>query len=97
MITIINAVPLKTWHVIVFPILILLVGLIVGFFLARLFFKKYLEKNPPVNEQMIRVMMQQMGRTPSERQVRQVMASMNQHKPENTKKEKKKKEKKVKE
>lgn len=44
MITIINAVTLKTWHVIVFPILILLVGLIVGFFLARLFFKKYLEK-----------------------------------------------------
>ncbi|MGI6787760.1 MAG: YneF family protein [Acholeplasmataceae bacterium] len=82
------------WMLIVFPILILLVGLIVGFFLARLLFKKYLEKNPPVNEQMIRVMMQQMGRTPSERQVRQVMASMNQAKTEPKKKDKKKKEKK---
>ncbi|MGI6782236.1 MAG: YneF family protein [Acholeplasmataceae bacterium] len=90
-------VTMKLWMVIVFPILILLVGLIVGFFLARLFFKKYLEKNPPVNEQMIRVMMQQMGRTPSERQVRQVMASMNQAKTEPAKKDKKKKkEKKVK-
>ena len=81
------------WMLIVFPILILLVGLIVGFFLARLLFKKYLEKNPPVNEQMIRVMMQQMGRTPSERQVRQVMASMNQAKTEPKKKDKKRKKK----
>ncbi len=29
---------------------------------------------------MIRVMMQQMGRTPSEKQVRQIMAQMNQAK-----------------
>ncbi len=55
----------------------LIVGLVVGFFAARTFFKKHLEKNPPVNENMIRAMMQQMGRTPSEKQVRQVMASMN--------------------
>ena len=75
-------VTMKLWMVIVFPILILIVGLVVGFFLARWFFNRYLAKNPPVNEQMIRVMMQQMGRTPSERQVRQVMASMNQAKTE---------------
>lgn len=55
----------------------LLVGLIIGFFAARTFFKRYLKKNPPVNENMIRAMMSQMGRTPSEKQVRQVMASMN--------------------
>ena len=58
----------------------LLVGGIVGFFVSRHFFTKYLEKNPPVNEKMIRAMMQQMGRTPSEKQVRQIMASMNQNK-----------------
>lgn len=58
----------------------LLVGGIVGFFVSRHFFTKYLEKNPPVNEKMIRAMMQQMGRTPSEKQVRQIMASMNQAK-----------------
>lgn len=58
----------------------LLVGGIVGFFISRHFFQKYLEKNPPVNEKMIRAMMQQMGRTPSEKQVRQIMASMNQAK-----------------
>ena len=58
----------------------LLVGGIVGFFVSRHFFTKYLEKNPPVNEKMIREMMRQMGRTPSENQVRQILASMNQAK-----------------
>lgn len=68
------------WLEIVLPIVTLLVGAIVGFFLAKSYFKKYLEKNPPINEQMIRAMMSQMGRTPSEKQVRQVMASMKQAK-----------------
>lgn len=52
-------------------------GLIIGFIVARVLFKRHLEKNPPVNENMIRAMMSQMGRTPSEKQVRQVMSSMN--------------------
>ncbi len=73
-------VTMKVWLVIVFPILILVVGGAVGFFLARNYFKKYLEKNPPINENMIRAMMSQMGRKPSEKQVRQVMQSMNQAK-----------------
>lgn len=59
---------------------VLLAGGAIGFFVSRHVFTKYLEKNPPVNEKMIRVMMQQMGRTPSEKQVRQIMASMNQQK-----------------
>ena len=52
-------------------------GGIGGFIVARKVFKSYLEKNPPINENMIRAMMSQMGRTPSEKQVRNVMASMN--------------------
>jgi len=55
----------------------LIVGLIIGFFVARKVFTRYLEKNPPINENMVRAMMSQMGRTPSEKQVRQVMNSMN--------------------
>ena len=58
----------------------LAVGGVVGFFVSRHFFTKYLEKNPPVNEKMIREMMRQMGRTPSEKQVRQILSSMNQAK-----------------
>jgi len=73
-------VELQLWIVIVVPVVLLLGGGVAGFFISRNVFKKYLEKNPPVNENMIRAMMSQMGRTPSEKQVRQVMASMKQAK-----------------
>ena len=52
-------------------------GGIAGFFLARYFLKKQIEKNPPINEKMIRVMFKQMGRNPSEKQVREIMRNMN--------------------
>ena len=56
----------------------LVVGLIAGFFGARYYFKQQLEKNPPINEKMIRVMFAQMGRTPSEKQIREIMRNMKQ-------------------
>ena len=65
------------WLQITLPILALIIGLIAGFYLSQRYFKKYLRENPPVNENMIRAMMMQMGRKPSEKQVRQVMQSMN--------------------
>lgn len=71
---------IQWWALLLILIGTLLVGGIIGFFVSRKIFTKYLEKNPPVNEKMIRVMLQQMGRTPSEKQVRQIMASMNQAK-----------------
>ena len=55
----------------------LVAGLVIGFFLARFFMKKYLKDNPPINEKMIKIMMQQMGRTPSQKQVNQMMKAMN--------------------
>ena len=58
----------------------LVVGLIAGFFGARYYFKQQLEKNPPINEKVIRAMFKQMGRTPSEKQVREVMRSVNSNK-----------------
>ena len=45
---------------------VLLVGGIAGFFLARYLLKKEIQKNPPINEKMIRAMFAQMGRTPSD-------------------------------
>lgn len=54
-----------------------LAGGILGFFLSRWWFKKELQKNPPVNEKMIRVMFAQMGRTPSEKQIREIMRNVN--------------------
>lgn len=55
----------------------LVVGLVIGFFASRAFMKKYLKKNPPINEKMIKIMMQQMGRTPSQKQINQMMKAMN--------------------
>jgi uncharacterized protein YneF (UPF0154 family) len=65
---------------IVWLLLSLLGGAAIGFFIARAWFKRYLEKNPPVNENMIKEMMRQMGRTPSQKQVNQILNSMNQYK-----------------
>ena len=55
----------------------IIVGGIAGFFIARNYMQKYLKKNPPINEQMIKMMMSQMGRTPSQKQVNQMMKAMN--------------------
>ncbi len=71
---------MDTWLIIVLIVAALLVGAIIGFFLSQRYFKKYLRENPPVSENMIRAMMMQMGRKPSEKQVRQVMQSMDQAK-----------------
>lgn len=58
----------------------ILIGAVIGFFLTKRYFDKQLKENPPVNEKMIRAMFMQMGRKPSEKQIRQVMNSMNQNK-----------------
>ncbi|MBR5370284.1 MAG: YneF family protein [Bacilli bacterium] len=54
----------------------LLIGAVIGFFLARLFMKNYLKKNPPINEDMIKALMSQMGRKPNQKQINQMMKSM---------------------
>ena len=61
-------------------ILALIGGAVIGFLVARYFMKKQIEKNPPINEKMIRVMFQQMGRSPSEKQVREIMRNVNNQK-----------------
>ena len=58
-----------------------LIAVAIGtFFITRKIFANQLKKNPPINEKMIRAMMTQMGRTPSEKQVRAVMKSMEENK-----------------
>ena len=61
-------------------LIVLVVGIIAGFLIARFVTKKMLEKNPPINEKMIEAMMSGMGRKPSQKQVKQVMAQMNRYK-----------------
>ncbi len=61
---------------IIFPIMFTLVGGVIGFFVTRKLIKKELQKNPPINEKMIRAMFLSMGRKPSESQIKSVMRSM---------------------
>lgn len=62
-------------------VLFTLVGLVIGGFLGFYFTKKKFEKelreNPPINEKMIRAMFLQMGRKPSEAQIKQIMKAVN--------------------
>lgn len=55
---------------------VFIAGAIAGFFLAKHFMQKFLKKNPPINEEMIKALMTQMGRTPSQKQVNQMMKQM---------------------
>lgn len=61
-------------EVIVTLIIGLIVGGIIGFLIARKQFIKYQKENPPINEKMIRDLYAQMGRKPSEKQIRQILA-----------------------
>lgn len=67
---------LEIWQFIILILLVILATAIVTFIVVRKIFAKQLKKNPPINENMIRAMFAQMGRTPSEKQVRAVMKSM---------------------
>ncbi|WP_214874481.1 YneF family protein [Exiguobacterium sp. CH10] len=51
-------------------------GIAIGFFIARKYMMNYLEQNPPINEDMIRTLMMQMGQKPSQKKVNQVMRAM---------------------
>ena len=54
------------------------IGAVISFFLTKKSFEKQLKENPPINEKMIRAMYSQMGRKPSEAQIRAIMKSMGQ-------------------
>ena len=71
---------IEIWQFILFLVLALAGGGVAGFFIARYIFQKQIRENPPVNEKMIRAMFRSMGRTPSEKQVREIMRSMNSNK-----------------
>lgn len=55
----------------------LVAGVALGFFIARKYMMSYLKKNPPINEQMLRTLMMQMGQKPSQKKINQMMRSMN--------------------
>ncbi len=66
-----------TWLAILLIVVALIGGLALGFFLARKYMMDYLKKNPPINEEMLRMMMMQMGQKPSQKKINQMMTMMN--------------------
>ena len=58
-------------------VIALIAGVALGFFIARKYMMDYLKKNPPINEQMIKMMMTQMGMKPSQKKENQMMNAMN--------------------
>lgn len=57
-------------------IFLFLAGGALAFYLTRRMFEKQIKENPPITEKMIRAMFLQMGRKPSEAQIKAVMRSM---------------------
>lgn len=74
------------WGALLIAIAGALVGGGLGFLITKRFFEKQLEKNPPINENMIRAMYMQMGRKPSEAQIKSVMQAMKRQQKINKKK-----------
>ena len=64
-------------------------AIIGGFLLARKYMMDYLKKNPPINEEMLRMMMMQMGQKPSQKKINQMMTMMNKNMDQNMKSAKK--------
>lgn len=67
---------MSTSWVVLIAVIALLIGAVGGFFLARKYMQDYFKKNPPVNEEMLRMMMASMGQKPSEKKIRQMMQQM---------------------
>ena len=67
------------WMDILYVVIGLLFGGALGFFISQRYTKNYMKKNPPINEEMIKAMMTQMGRKPSQKQVNQMMKSMSKY------------------
>jgi len=61
---------------ILYVVIGLIVGLIAGFLISKHLFQKQLKENPPISEDMIKTLMRGMGRNPSQKQVNQLMKQM---------------------
>lgn len=67
------------WQDILLVLVGLIIGAVIGFFVSKKLMTKYLKQNPPINEEMIRTLMSGMGRTPTQKQVNQMMKNMNKY------------------
>ena len=64
------------WMSIMYLVIGGLIGAALGFFFTKWSYEKQLKENPPITEKQIRALYAQMGRKPSQKQINQVMKSM---------------------
>lgn len=67
---------MEFWSSVGYIVLGLAIGALLGWFFTQRYIQKQLKNNPPINEKMIRAMYTQMGRKPSEKQIKQMMKSI---------------------
>ena len=68
---------MSLWLAILLIILALIGGGIGGFFLARKYMMNYFQENPPIDADMLRMMMLSMGQKPSEKKIQQIKIKVN--------------------
>ncbi|WP_348735113.1 YneF family protein [Spiroplasma endosymbiont of Ammophila pubescens] len=64
------------WGGLIIGIGCLVIGGVLGFLITKKIVQKQLHDNPPITEKQIRAMYMQMGRKPSEADIKKVMNSM---------------------
>ncbi|MFJ1522744.1 YneF family protein [Spiroplasma sp. ald] len=64
------------WGGLIIGIGCLIIGGVLGFLITKKIVQKQLRDNPPITEKQIRAMYMQMGRKPSEADIKKVMNSM---------------------
>ncbi|WP_342255548.1 YneF family protein [Spiroplasma endosymbiont of Poecilobothrus nobilitatus] len=64
------------WGGLIIGIGCLVIGGVLGFLITKKIVQKQLRDNPPITEKQIRAMYMQMGRKPSEADIKKVMNSM---------------------
>lgn len=64
------------WGILLIALGTTVVGMLIGFFITKKILEKQLRDNPPITEAQIKAMYRQMGRKPSERDVKKVMQAM---------------------
>ncbi len=67
------------WLNLLWLVIGLVIGGIIGFFACRKVMAKYLKENPPISEEMIKTLMLQMGRKPNQKQINQIMKQMSKY------------------
>ena len=68
------------WGILLIGIAAFIVGGVIAFLITKKMIQKQLDNNPPINENQIRAMYLQMGRKPSEKDIKKVMNSIKQNK-----------------